>query len=497
VLLAELRDLRSEDQNILVQRFFGDKTAAEIGRSLGVPAATIRSRIHRALERLRGGLDRGFGERRTWCAAVLAIPAGGGVTLEASATSKPTMSTAAPILVVSAAALGVGAYAYATTESEPTPQLTPEATPVSAAPKTTVPRPAPVVQARSPKGQWEARRAKVRGNVEVEPTTAETIVVRPSTAALAYDELVRACLKDLDSKAVGAMTVSIHEIGAPDVGTIYDDVDVVYSSLDDQEALECVVQSMCTYVGAAPEAPLDLVVLRTMALGNAETREDEGKQVASYIVAAKAGKLRACESEADGEAAGTVAYAMTIGEGGLVEDSVPGPSALPAAVIDCITTTTTDWRFPAPLAGQTFTHASTRPIPITEYSAREDATREDATPKTPARPGALALHGQAARLQLRLDPIAKRGRGLGAHPMGRSRRAREALEDRAGSGRGELPGGRVGPAGDRADHCADRRIRPRGPGLTAPSRGVQRHRGRAGAGPHCGEIRQPKPRPFG
>lgn len=130
---------------------------------------------------------------------------------------------------------------------------------------------------------------------------------------------MRACMEDLDSESVGALTLSLHKVGAPDVGTIDEAVDVVYTNFDEKDALECLVQSMYAYVGEAPEAPLDRVVTRTMALGTAE--------------------------------------------GGVVEDSAAGPSYLPSAVVDSITTATKRWPFPRPLAGQTFTHSFTLPIP--------------------------------------------------------------------------------------------------------------------------------------
>ncbi|WP_420829522.1 RNA polymerase sigma factor [Nannocystis pusilla] len=61
VLLAELERLAPEDQKILVRRFFEGESAAEIARGLAIPAATVRSRLHRSLQRLRARMDEQFG----------------------------------------------------------------------------------------------------------------------------------------------------------------------------------------------------------------------------------------------------------------------------------------------------------------------------------------------------------------------------------------------------------------------------------------------------
>lgn len=47
-------------------RYFEDLSAAEIARRQGIPAATVRSRLMRGLERLREDLDQEYGERSAW-----------------------------------------------------------------------------------------------------------------------------------------------------------------------------------------------------------------------------------------------------------------------------------------------------------------------------------------------------------------------------------------------------------------------------------------------
>jgi RNA polymerase sigma-70 factor (ECF subfamily) len=59
-------------RQVVILRFFEDLTPAEIAEHLGMPAATVRTRLHRALERLRVRLDAAHGgERSAWAALVL------------------------------------------------------------------------------------------------------------------------------------------------------------------------------------------------------------------------------------------------------------------------------------------------------------------------------------------------------------------------------------------------------------------------------------------
>ncbi len=65
-LVAELLELAEPSRSTLLLRFFHGLEPAAIARSTGVPAGTVRSRLKRGLEELRGRLDARFGERRTW-----------------------------------------------------------------------------------------------------------------------------------------------------------------------------------------------------------------------------------------------------------------------------------------------------------------------------------------------------------------------------------------------------------------------------------------------
>jgi RNA polymerase sigma-70 factor (ECF subfamily) len=51
-----LETLRENDRQLLTQRYLLGMNSEEIGRQLGIPAATVRSRLHLARKRLRANL---------------------------------------------------------------------------------------------------------------------------------------------------------------------------------------------------------------------------------------------------------------------------------------------------------------------------------------------------------------------------------------------------------------------------------------------------------
>jgi RNA polymerase sigma factor (sigma-70 family) len=73
LLLDAVRDLEEPLRTTVVQRYFEGKTSAEIARTSGVPAGTVRARLKRALERLRERLDRERGSRGAWLALVVPL----------------------------------------------------------------------------------------------------------------------------------------------------------------------------------------------------------------------------------------------------------------------------------------------------------------------------------------------------------------------------------------------------------------------------------------
>src|SRR6185436_18438084 len=77
LMLEELAALEEPFRSTLVLRFQDELAPAEIARRLGIPAGTVRWRIHEGLSRLRARLDARPGGRESWlhaCAPLL-LPA--------------------------------------------------------------------------------------------------------------------------------------------------------------------------------------------------------------------------------------------------------------------------------------------------------------------------------------------------------------------------------------------------------------------------------------
>lgn len=69
-------ELHEPLRSTLLLRFFEGMTAADIARAQGIPAATVRSRLKDALDRLRASLDSEHaGNRRAWMALLVPLPA--------------------------------------------------------------------------------------------------------------------------------------------------------------------------------------------------------------------------------------------------------------------------------------------------------------------------------------------------------------------------------------------------------------------------------------
>ncbi|MBN1419749.1 MAG: sigma-70 family RNA polymerase sigma factor [Planctomycetes bacterium] len=79
-------DLEEPYRSTVLLKFFEEMGSEEIARRMGIPAATVRTRLHRAMERLRLRLDREYGgERARWSAIIL--PFLGADALAPSATA--------------------------------------------------------------------------------------------------------------------------------------------------------------------------------------------------------------------------------------------------------------------------------------------------------------------------------------------------------------------------------------------------------------------------
>lgn len=361
VLVVALDRLDPEDRKIIVRRFFEGESAADIARALALPAATVRSRIRRALQLLRGALDDSFDARSTWSAAIIAGPP----TFPSSPTKGNEMSmTTKVVLGASIGAAGIVGVAGVAGWLGPAAQPTHTAGSVEPAPP-----PAPV--ASDAKTIWEQRRRSIRQVLP--PALAMPVARAPGDREPrerdGYRELVRACLDDLGSDASGALTLDVTMIGAPDIGTIYESVEVIETTFEDAEALQCVIQSMYAWVG---EAPAESFERRYTSTGTIGTPTGEVKHQRSFesVVGAHIGEVRFCEKRGNPDAAdapGHLRLTFHIAaepEGRAKAVTVtPQDTDLPPEIVDCIVTASHRWLFPAALVDKQLTYDFVLPVP--------------------------------------------------------------------------------------------------------------------------------------
>ena len=89
----------------LLLRYYEGLTPAEIARRRGEPAATIRSRLHRGVERLRSELDQEHGGREAWAATLMPLAFSAGAAAPALPLTGAVLMKGA---VAGAFAIGVG-----------------------------------------------------------------------------------------------------------------------------------------------------------------------------------------------------------------------------------------------------------------------------------------------------------------------------------------------------------------------------------------------------
>jgi RNA polymerase sigma-70 factor (ECF subfamily) len=103
LLVGLVLELDEPYRSTIIGRFVEGRTSASIAQSLGIPAGTVRKRLHEALSRLRAGLDTNAGERKRWAPAVLAFAKGG---IQVAKATKLVLVVVAALLL-SAAVVGM------------------------------------------------------------------------------------------------------------------------------------------------------------------------------------------------------------------------------------------------------------------------------------------------------------------------------------------------------------------------------------------------------
>ncbi len=248
-LLDELlEELDDEDRHIIRERYVAERTAVEIADELGIPAATVRTRLRRALQGLRSRLDERCGGRRAWAVAATgtALPQLGVVLM-----MKAVLGVSL-VAAVAAGALWLSGGESSSRSSgeeggmptEPSPARAGVATPERAEAKPKAWEQDPSWAARQEKR--DALRVRIHDALaldepeEVQPKRYELPSIDMSVSV---GESVASCAELLDDEDRGRVSLSFHYLGAPGVGVIVDEVTVDADELDHPEFTECVTAS--------------------------------------------------------------------------------------------------------------------------------------------------------------------------------------------------------------------------------------------------------------
>lgn len=304
VLTAELEQLEADDQQLIVRRFLDGQSAADIARAMSLPAGTVRSRISRLLGRLRERLDERCDGRNAWCAAVLAVPLAGPagpIATTASTRGTNTMLKTALLISLTTAAgatAWLGFHDADDAESDPVPETT---TPTTASPASASetkseaePKPKPAPEEATDELRWRKTKEQLAAALEKTPP-ADAPTTKSSTKK-DYAMLIVRCVRDIENQPA-EFSVKVTEVGAPDIGTIVSEVEVVGTSVDNPEVVECAEQSMYSYIGDPPSEPYERTYRFGMQMSASKAKPEHQGKVLEYQMNKKWEDIRACETE--------------------------------------------------------------------------------------------------------------------------------------------------------------------------------------------------------
>ncbi len=263
---AALDELGESDRDIVVRRFFLDQGNAQVAQELGLQPGAVRTRLSRALGRVRVTLDRDFGGREKWAGGLLfpwrhsspavTQPAWVGLGLlvlglAAFAFTRPRDDDDArpPQAEASAAIFDLGA--------SPTPDSRPVA-----------PSPPP----RDPQvAAWETKRSAILDahrrqddDIDREAPQAPALALSSSGAttdfkrmAAELQDVTAECIGPPTTDAAGTLKLDVHIIADPDIGAIVDQLDVRSDGVGDPELVDCLTQSIPAFHVPSTQARLD------------------------------------------------------------------------------------------------------------------------------------------------------------------------------------------------------------------------------------------------
>lgn len=280
-IVGELVDgLEADVRTVVRERYFDGDTSAEIARRHAIPAGTVRWRLKSGLDQLRDQLDARFGGRRAvWAGAFApALEPTMSPTLCSPAASKSAMSiklfVGAGIVAATAGGVVVASSSFSSEPTEAAPAVVASSSEAEAIVKPSAPAP----EGEGLKAAWEERRSKIRKAHEAaggfswhaaEEDGQQHAVHEiggckddSCVADLANEvhELLEGCKDVIDDMPAGFM-LEAQVIGAPDVGTVVESVEVV-SGEDDAspELVECLTQQMYTLDFSEAETNFDQTI---------------------------------------------------------------------------------------------------------------------------------------------------------------------------------------------------------------------------------------------
>ena len=257
----------------ILLRFFEDLPPREIAARMGVPVATVHTRIQRGCARLRTRLDASFGDRRAWCAALLPLP-----QLAATVTSFELLLmngkaiALGATLVVGASALWFGSGWF----GAPAAPLTPEA------PAVTLQGAAAPVSSRTA----DAREATAAARTAV-ATEPEPVAAAPTRTRRLEGRVV-----DTDGRALPDVQVALHTVRVvPEAVRARSDRAGSFALVADRDGVgrieteEAAWQTvMFASVGAGEPPRLSLVVAAPKLALAGHVRSAEGRGIANADV---------------------------------------------------------------------------------------------------------------------------------------------------------------------------------------------------------------------
>lgn len=243
-----LEELDDEDRHIIRERYVAERTAVEIADELGVPAATVRTRLRRALQGLRSRLDERCGGRRAWAVAATgtALPQLGVVLM---------MKAVLGVSLVAAVAAGAlwlsGGESSSRSGSEEVPKPAEPSTARAGGSRPSRAEAKPKSWQLDP--AWAARQEKrdaLRARIhdalalgEPEEAQPKRYEIPSVDMSVNVGQAVASCAELLGDEDQGRVSLSFHYLGAPGVGVIVDEVTVDADDLEHPEFTECVTAS--------------------------------------------------------------------------------------------------------------------------------------------------------------------------------------------------------------------------------------------------------------